>query len=161
MGEIRRAFHAQFVGQLPQEFRPLRLDARYADESSQYGQCGSRVLGRLYVEGRYDLAGRRLHLQPHLQHQSRRAASDSARQIYPCQGPSRGKSLATACQTVGAFRRFRFGRGELHALWDFGPVEPFGRLSSGAWAAARGRCGPVDATAHLHRSLLHLPCAAQ
>ncbi|MFR9130422.1 MAG: TonB-dependent receptor [Alistipes putredinis] len=75
MGEIRRAFHAQFVGQLPQEFRPLRLDARYADESSQYGQCGSRVLGRLYVEGRCDLPGRRLHLQPHLQHQSRRAAS--------------------------------------------------------------------------------------
>ena len=25
-------------------------------------------------------------------------------------------------------------------------MESFGRLSSGAWAAARGRCGPVDAT---------------
>ena len=49
----------------------------------------------------------------------------------------------------------------LHALWDFGPVESFGRLSSGAWAAARGRCGPVDATAYLHRSLLHIPCTAQ
>ena len=24
-----------------------------------------------------------------------------------------------------------------------------------------GRCGPVDATAYLHRSLLHIPCTAQ
>ena len=52
---------------------------------------------------------------------------------------------------------------ELHALWDFGPVESFGRLSSGAWGCrlevgAPSRCdclpSPIFITHPLHSSII-------
>ena len=70
VAENRRPLFAGGRRELPQELRPLRLDARHSDEPPQHGQCRSEALGRLRLGGGRYHRGRRLCFQPHLQHQS-------------------------------------------------------------------------------------------
>ena len=71
VAENRRPLFAGGRRELPQELRPLRLDARHGDEPPQHGQCRSEALGRLRLGGGRYHRGRRLCFQPYLQHQSR------------------------------------------------------------------------------------------
>ena len=115
------------------------------------------AVGGLRLAGGYDLARRRLCLQPHLQHQSRRGALPAARPLYARQGAQYGQPLAAPCQTVAAVRPRGFCGHQPHALRHFGAVEPLGRLYARRGAAPRHRGVPVDAPADLHRPLLYFP----
>ncbi len=111
-------------------------------------------MGRHALEMGHHIARRRLHIQPYLQHQSRRTYADAARTLQIRTIAQCRQRMAAARQALGKVRRGRFGGSMFHALRHIGLVGDNGRLSRRKRLESRNRCGTVDASADILRPLL-------
>ena len=120
--------------------------------------AGAKALGRFRLVGGYDDRGRRLRLQPHLQHQPRGSSSPVPRPLHHAKARHTG-NVWLRHATLGAFRRLGFGGRS---------SRPTGRRRCGASRRAMRRAGwRLEAgrgsrcAADLTGPLLHLPGADQ